>query len=89
MGLATQRPLEEVFPARASSGVSPFHNIFTRKTIGPFAEAEARAFLDARLAGTGVVFDEPEIKRLWADSLGHPAKLQRLAKELFEECQRI
>lgn len=82
--LATQRPLEEVFPARASSGVSPFHNIFTRKTLGPFTEAEARDLLSARLSGTGVVFDAPEIERLWIESVGHPAKLQRLAKELFE-----
>ncbi len=82
--LATQHPLEEVFPARASSGVSPFHNIFTRKTLGPFTEAEARSFLDARLSGTGIVFDVPEIERLWIESMGHPAKLQRLAKELFE-----
>jgi len=82
--LATQRPLEEVFPARASSGVSPFHNIFTRKTLGPFTEAEARDFLAARLSGTGIVFDATEVERLWVESLGHPAQLQRLAKELFE-----
>lgn len=80
--LATQRPLEEVF--LASSPTSPFHNIFTRKTLGPFTESEARDFLTARLSGTGIVFDATEIERLWIESAGHPAKLQRLAKELFE-----
>jgi len=85
LALATQRPLEEVFPARASSGVSPFHNIFTRKIIGPFTEPEARAFLVARLSSTGVVFDEREIERLLSESQFHPGKLQQLAKTLFAE----
>jgi hypothetical protein len=89
MALVTQRPLEEVFPARTPGGVSPFHNIFTRKALGPFAEAEARAFLADRLANTPVAFTAPEVDRLLAESaiVGgcHPAKLQRLAKALFEE----
>ncbi len=83
--LATGRPLETVFPARAPGGVSPFHNIFTRKTLGPFTTAEARAFLDTRLANTGLTFAAAEVERLLAESQCHPAKLQRLAKELFEE----
>lgn len=83
--LATQRPLEEVFPARTPGGVSPFHNIFTRKSIGSFTEAEARAFLGVRLANTGVTFTPRETERLLAESAGHPAKLQALAKALFEE----
>ena len=85
MGLVTQHPLETVFPARTPGGVSPFHNIFTRKFIGPFAEAEARAFLASRLEGASIAFTPPEIERLLAESAYHPAKLQRLAKALFEE----
>jgi len=89
MALVTQRPLEEVFPARTPGGVSPFHNIFTRKTLGPFTEAEARAFLASRLEGASVAFTPPEVEHLLAESaiVGgcHPAKLQRLAKALFEE----
>jgi hypothetical protein len=89
MALVTQRPLEEVFPARTPGGVSPFHNIFTRKALGPFTEAEARAFLADRLANTPVAFTAPEVDRLLAESaiVGgcHPAKLQKLAKALFEE----
>jgi hypothetical protein len=89
MVVATQRPLAEVFPARTPGGVSPFHNIFTIKTLGPFGEAEARDFLAARLANTGVTFSAREVERLLADSGCHPARLQRLAKVLFEEYQGV
>lgn len=85
MCLATQDPLIKVFPARTPCGVSPFHNIFTVKTLGPFTEAEARAFLAARLANTSVVFANREIERLLAESQYHPARLQAGAKALFEE----
>ncbi len=85
MCLVTQHPLETVFPARTAGGVSPFHNIFTRKTIGPFAEAEARAFLASRLESASIAFTPSEIERLLAESQGQPAKLQRLSKALFDE----
>jgi len=85
MCLVTQRPLEEVFPPRLAGGVSPFHNVFTRKSIGPFSEAEGRRFLTSRLAPTSVTFSEREIERLLRDSKCQPAELQRLAKALFDE----
>jgi hypothetical protein len=83
MCVATQRPLEEVFPP--SNSTSPFHNIFTRKTLGPFSEADARRFLATTLASTGVAFSAHDIERLLRDSQGHPAQLQRLAKELYDQ----
>jgi len=86
--LATRRPLVEVFPARAPGGVSPFHNVFAVKTLGPFSPAEARAFLAQRLAPTGVTFTEGEIERLLAQSNCRPARLQKLAGNLFEEKTR-
>jgi hypothetical protein len=85
MCLATERPLVEVFPARTPGGVSPFHNIFTVKTLGPFTEAEARDCIAERLGKTDVVFSVREIERLLADSHYHPFKLQARAKRLFEE----
>ncbi|GEM_PF-2457975 len=85
MCVATQRPLEEVFPPRTAGGVSPFHNIFTRKTVGSFTEAEARRFLAARLLGTGITFTERDVARLIAESHCHPAKLQQAAKVLFDD----
>jgi hypothetical protein len=85
MCLATQRPLVEVFPARTPGGVSPFHNIFTVKTLGPFTETEARDCVATRLANTDVTFTDREIERLLAESHCHPAKLQAGAQALFEE----
>jgi hypothetical protein len=84
MCLATDRPLEDVFPPRAPGGVSPFHNIFTVKTLGPFTEREARSLLAARLANTPVTFTEREIEHLLATTQGHPARVQAEAKALFE-----
>lgn len=86
--LASQRPLAEVFPPRVGK-TSEFYNIFTHKTIGPFTPDEARRFLAARLANTGMTFTASEIDLLLAQSRCHPAHLQALAKELFDERQRI
>ena len=85
MCLATDRPLDEVFPARTPGGVSPFHNIFTLKTLGPFTEDEARDCVLACLANTGVTFTEREIDRLLIESDCYPAVLQARARALFEE----
>jgi hypothetical protein len=85
MCLATERPLVEVFPAHTPGGVSPFHNIFTVKILGPFTEAEARGCIADCLANTGATFTEREIDRLLIESDGHPAKLQARSRALFEE----
>ncbi|HSR32800.1 MAG TPA: ATP-binding protein, partial [Anaerolineae bacterium] len=84
MCLATERPLVDLFPARTPGGVSPFHNIFTVKTLGPFTESEARSLIADRLANTHVTFTEREIERLLTTSHYHPARLQAEAKALFE-----
>jgi hypothetical protein len=83
--LATDRPLVEVFPARTAGGVSPFHNIFTAKVLGPFSEAEARECISACLAKTNVTFTEREIERLVAESHCHPSRLMTRARALFED----
>jgi hypothetical protein len=85
MALATQHPLEQVFPTHTSGRVSPFHNIFTTKVLGPFSEVEVREFLAARLTNTDVAFSEVEIEQLLAESQGYPARLQQIAKALFAE----
>jgi hypothetical protein len=88
MCLATERPLDDVFPARTPGGVSPFHNIFTVKVLGPFTSAEARDFLQTSLADTDVSFSQREIERIVSESYGHPARLQAAARRLFEEKTR-
>ncbi len=83
--LATRRPLLDVFPAQNPGGVSPFHNIFTVKTLPPFTPPQAEAFLLDRLTPTPLSFTPTEIQHLLSQSQGHPAQLQRLAKALFAE----
>ena len=85
MCAASQRELKEIFPPEQRVGTSPLYNIFTVKTLGPFAAAEARQFLAQRLAGTPVAFTAADITRIIDESGGHPGKLQRLAKALFDQ----
>jgi len=86
LAVASHSPLVEVFPPTSST--SPFHNIFTEKRLGPFAPSDARAFLEQRLAATGMTFTPEEQQQLVIDSGGHPAHLQRLAYDLFEQKRR-
>jgi hypothetical protein len=86
LAVASHRPLVEIFPPH--SDTSPFHNIFSQKQLGPFTPGDARSFLARRLQGTGVTFGPEEAERLVAESGGHPARLQRLACELFEQKRR-
>jgi hypothetical protein len=81
--VSTQRPLVEVFPPRGQT--SPFHNVFHPKQIGPLSPAEARAFLERRLAGTGIDFTAEEMNDLITHTGGHPARLQEAAYHLFAE----
>jgi hypothetical protein len=86
MVVSTQRPLVEVFPPRGQT--SPFHNIFHPKQIGPLTPAEVRAFLEHRLAGTGIGFTAEEMDDLITRTGGHPARLQEAAYHLFAEKER-
>ena len=81
MCLVTHHPLITVFPPQTPGGVSPFHNIFTSRELGPFTEAEARHFLQQTKAN----FSEAEIEHLLAESRCQPARLQRLAKKLNQQ----
>lgn len=81
MCLVTQRPLTTVFPPQTPGGVSPFHNIFTSRELGPFTEVEARRFLQQ----TAASFSEAEIDHLLGESRCQPARLQRLAINLVQQ----
>jgi len=82
MVVATQHPLVEVFPPRGKT--SPFHNVFRAKQMGTFTPTEARAFLQHRLKGTGVIFTSEETDDLVVRTGGHPAQLQIAAYQLFD-----
>ncbi len=86
LAVASHRPLVEVFPP--SSATSPFHNVFTEKRLGPFTRKDARDFLAHRLRGTEIAFMPAQAERLVQESGGHPARLQRLAYDLFERKRR-
>lgn len=82
--VAGHQALEVIFPSKQEGvPMSDVANIFGVKWMTPFEEAEARAFLQTRLADSGVQFAEDEMARLWHESAGHPAKLQQLAQEVF------
>ena len=89
-GLAA--PAGTSLPARRGT-LSDLHNIFTRKTIGAFTEAEARRFLAARLQNTGVAFTEHDVACLITESNCHPRSCSKqrrrclMSMRELETCQ--
>ncbi|MCP5100443.1 MAG: trypsin-like peptidase domain-containing protein, partial [Chloroflexi bacterium] len=84
MCISSQKSLIELFPPQDGM-VSPFYNIFSERKVPPFTTTEARQFLAQRLAPTPIHFTQTEINHILSESNNHPAKLQQLAKELFDE----
>jgi hypothetical protein len=80
--VASHLPLNELF-ADSHDGTSPLYNICHSLNVLPFTRPEARAFLAARLQGTGVQFSEDEIADLLEQSQRHPARLQQVAADLY------
>ena len=81
--LATRHALEDVFPT--DRVISSFHNIFTVKLVLPFSRAESLDFLDWALREHPQRFTAAEKETLYDRTKGHPAQLQRLASELFNQ----
>jgi hypothetical protein len=80
--IASRSPLAHLFPDSPKDD-SPLAGICRQLDVLPFSEEVARAFLTHRLQGTGVMFSEWEIAELFAETGGHPAKLQRAAADLY------
>jgi hypothetical protein len=80
--VASSLPLTELFPD-THGGTSPLANICSPLDVPPFSHSEARAFIAARLHGTGVQFSEDEIADLLEQSQRHPARLQQAAADLY------
>ena len=83
--VASQQPLEIVFAPPPGQKLSPFHNVFVSQRLGPFSDNEARELLLTRLRPFPNLFSPAEIEQLLAQSGGHPARLQRVAHQLFRE----
>lgn len=82
--IASNLPLGELFPDKLGE-VSPLANICSPLEVPPFTRAEARAFLAARLEGTGVSFSEDETADLLEQSGRRPAHLQQVAAALYRQ----
>jgi hypothetical protein len=86
--IASRVPLEQLFPD--SFGMtSPLANICPQMNISPFDPDTARSFLTRRLDGTGIMFTNTEIDNLVTESGGNPAKLQRMAADLFDKYRNV
>jgi hypothetical protein len=62
---------------------SPLAGICHQVDVKPFSPQIARIFLLHRLQGTEITFSEQQIDGLWAESQGHPARLQHAAAILY------
>jgi len=82
--IASRSPLNELFPDSPLES-SPLDGICLSKEMPPFSEAEVRTFIETCLRPTGIQFTEAEFEKVWHESQGHPATVQRVAKRLFEE----
>ncbi len=82
--IASRFPLNELFPDSPLE-YSPLYGICLSKEMPPFSEAEVHTFIETCLRPTGIEFTEAEFEKVWQDSLGHPATVQRVAKMLFDE----
>ena len=80
---ASRMPLEELFPDDAYSP-SPFFNIFQTFQVTGFSEKTTTQFLKKRLENSPVQFTQSQIKSLFQESQGNPAKIQKLAHALYK-----
>ncbi|MEI6777580.1 MAG: CHAT domain-containing protein [Chloroflexales bacterium] len=82
--IASNSSLERLFPD-SEGKTSPLANICQKIDVLPFTPTTIRSFLFSRLEGSGVSFSEEQIAALIRQSGGNPARLQRTARELFEQ----
>jgi hypothetical protein len=80
--IASRSPLARLFPDSPELD-SPLAGICRPIDVRPFPPTVARAFIEDRLEGTGVIFTPDEIDALLEESGRHPAALQRAAADLY------
>jgi hypothetical protein len=76
-------PLDRLFAD--SDKTSPFSGVCIQVDVPPWDEATSTAFLQNRLAGTGVAFSADQVSDLLRSSGGRPRDLVRLAHNLYAE----
>jgi hypothetical protein len=80
--IASRSPLVHLFPDSPELE-SPLAGICRQLDVKPFSERVVGDFIDRRLQGTGVTFSEQEIRQLFAQTQGHPGRLQSAASNLY------
>ena len=80
--LATSLPPEDVLKNRVGQ---PLHTQFIRCDLLPFTADESYELIQKKLQFTGIHFTDAEIDKLYGESKGNPADLQRMAADLFRE----
>jgi type II secretory pathway predicted ATPase ExeA len=86
LALAARTPLDRLFPD-SEGNTSPLAGICLQIDLRPWSAETARAYLDDRLKAGGARFTPEEIERLLQTSGGHPARLTRLAFDLYARKQ--
>ncbi|MBD1942121.1 ATP-binding protein [Coleofasciculus sp. FACHB-712] len=82
--LAASEPLDSLFNDSQDEGkTSPLAGICQEENLRPWDEANARAFIEARLAVSSVRFTQEEIIQLVQESDGHPRRLMQLCYQAY------
>ena len=82
--IASRSPLAHLFPDSPELD-SPLAGICRQLDVLPFSPEAARAFLADRLRDTGVTFSPEEKATAIEESGGHPARLQQILRELYDQ----
>lgn len=80
--IATSLPPETILTNRVGY---PLHTQFIRCDLLPFTADESYELIQRKLQFTGIHFTDAEIDKLYGESKGNPADLQRLAADLFKD----
>lgn len=85
--IASRSPLHDLFDDDPSR-TSPLHGLCGAPLRVPgFTPAETTAFITHRLAGNAIQFTPDQIKALYAQTKGHPARLQAAAAGLYRRLE--
>jgi hypothetical protein len=82
--IASRSPLERLFPDSPEMD-SPLAGVCRQINVQPFSPQMSRAFILARLQGTGVSFTEEQISDIIAESQGRPGLIQQAAANLYRQ----
>jgi hypothetical protein len=82
--IASRSPLAHLFPDSPELD-SPLAGICRQLDVAPFSPEAARTFVADRLRDTGVTFSRDEIATAIHESGGHPARLQQILRELYDQ----